>query len=83
VNGWYDSQKKPRSNIRKLLQERIGKGNPRRNLTAEESKRLAKLEAIAHKLKSGENGALTAPESDCNINRCARDVKPGHEHSGS
>jgi hypothetical protein len=38
------------SNFRMLLQERIEKANPRRHLTAEETKRLAKLEAIAEKL---------------------------------
>ena len=38
-----------------MLQERIEKTNLRRNLTAEEAKRLAKLEAIADKLKRGEN----------------------------
>jgi len=41
--------------FRKLLQERIEKANPRRKLTIEEAKRLAKLEAIAEKLKRGEN----------------------------
>ena len=51
----YDSQKKSSSNFRKFLQERIEKANPRRNLTVEETKRLAKLEAIAEKLKRGEN----------------------------
>jgi hypothetical protein len=55
MSEWYDNQKKPTSNFRKLLQERIDKANPRRNLTAEEAKRLNKLEAIANKLKSGEN----------------------------
>ena len=38
-----------------LLQERIEKANPRRELTAEETKRLTKLKAIAEKLKRGEN----------------------------
>ena len=38
-----------------MLQERIEKENARRNLTTEETKRLAKLEAIADKLKRGEN----------------------------
>jgi len=38
-----------------LLQERIEKENSHRNLTAEETKRLAKLEALADKLKRGEN----------------------------
>ena len=42
-------------NFRKLLQERIDKANPRRDLTAEETKRLRKLEGIADKLKRGEN----------------------------
>ena len=52
---WHDSQKKTTSDFRKLLQERIEKANPRRELTAEETKRLSKLEAIAAKLKRGEN----------------------------
>jgi len=52
---WYDRQKKPSSNFRKLLQERIDKANPRRKLTAEETKRLAKWESIADKLRRGEN----------------------------
>jgi hypothetical protein len=55
MSEWHDNQKKQRSNIRKLLQERIEKANPRRELTAEESKRLNKLEGIADKLKRGEN----------------------------
>jgi hypothetical protein len=55
VNEWHDSQKKPANNFRKLLQERVDKANPRRKLTAEEVKRLAKLEGIANKLKRGEN----------------------------
>ena len=42
-------------NSRKLLNERIEKANLRRKLTAEETKRLAKLEVIAGKLKRGEN----------------------------
>jgi len=41
--------------FRKLLQERIEKANPRRELTTEEAKRLSKLEGIADKLKRGEN----------------------------
>jgi hypothetical protein len=49
------SQKNPPSNLRTLLQELIDKLNPRRNLTAEETKRLAKLEKIAEKLRRGEN----------------------------
>ena len=55
MSEWYDNQKKPCSNLRKLLQERIDKANPRRKLTTEESKRLAKLESIANKLKCGKN----------------------------
>jgi hypothetical protein len=51
----YDNHKKPSSNFRKSLQERIEKSNPRRKLTAKESKRLAKLESIADNLKCGEN----------------------------
>ena len=55
MSEWFDNQKQPSSNLRKLLQERIEKANPRRILSAEEAKRLAKLEAIADKLKRGEN----------------------------
>ena len=55
MNEWYDNQKKPCSSFRQLLQERIEKANPRRKLTAEETKRLNKLDAIADKLKRGEN----------------------------
>jgi len=55
MSEWLDNQKKQKSNFRKLLQERIDKANPRRSLTTEEAKRLAKLEAIADKLKRGEN----------------------------
>tara|TARA_B100000427_G_C15041436_1_gene391311 strand:+ start:77 stop:268 length:192 start_codon:yes stop_codon:yes gene_type:complete len=52
---WYDSQKRLSRNPRKSLLERIEKTNPRRTLTSEETKRLSKLEAIADKLKRGEN----------------------------
>ena len=55
MSEWYDNQKQSSSKIRKLLQERIEKANPRRSLTALETKRLAKLEVIADKLKRGEN----------------------------
>ena len=55
MSEWYDSQKQSSSYFRKLLQERIYKANPRRELTSEETKRLNKLEGIAEKLKRGEN----------------------------
>ena len=58
MNDWCDSQKKRNSNFRELLQEQIDKANPRRKLTGEETKRLAKLEAIAGKLKRGESRPL-------------------------
>ena len=47
--------KKPSSNFLKLLLECIDKPNPRRTLTAEEERRLSKLEAIVSKSKRGEN----------------------------
>jgi len=46
-----DNQKQSSSNFRKLLQECSEKANPRCELTAEETKRLKKLQAIADKLK--------------------------------
>ena len=41
MNEWYDNQKKSSNNFRELLQKRIDKANPRRELTAEEAKHLA------------------------------------------
>ena len=55
MSEWLDNQKQSSSNIRKLLEERIAKENPRRKLTADETKRLTKLEVIADQLKHGEN----------------------------
>ena len=55
MSEWLDNQSKSRSNFRKLLQERIDKAKRLRSLTAEQTKRLAKLEAIAEKLMRGEN----------------------------
>lgn len=55
MSEWYDNQRKASSNFRMLLQERINEANPRRKLTAEETKRLAKLQIIVDKLKRGEN----------------------------
>ena len=55
MSEWYNSQKQAIGNVRKLLQERIEQATQRRQLTTEETKRLTKLEAIADKLKRGEN----------------------------
>tara|TARA_A100001035_G_scaffold243434_1_gene210468 strand:+ start:466 stop:774 length:309 start_codon:yes stop_codon:yes gene_type:complete len=55
MSAWLYNQKQSSSNIRNLPQERIEKNNPRRELTAEENKRLNKLETIADKLKREEN----------------------------
>ena len=55
MSQWLDNQKQSNSSIRQLLQKRMAEANPRRELIAEETKRLNKLEAIAEKLKRGEN----------------------------
>lgn len=55
MSEWYGNRKQSSNNLRKLQQERIENANPRRNLTAEEATRLAKLETIVDKLKGGEN----------------------------
>ena len=55
MSKWYDNQKQSSGNFRKLLQERIEKANPRRELTTEETKRLSKLVVIADKLKRRKN----------------------------
>ena len=54
MSEWFDNRKKA-TNFRQLLKERIEKAKPRRTLTSEEAKRLAKLEALAGKLRRGEN----------------------------
>jgi tetratricopeptide (TPR) repeat protein len=50
-----DMQKKPIIDFRKLLQERLDKTNPRRQLAKDDTTKLAKLEGIAEKLKRGKN----------------------------
>ena len=55
MSEWYNSQKKPIVDFRKLLQERLDKANPRRKLAKDETTKLAKLEGIVEKLKRGEN----------------------------
>ena len=55
MSEWYKNYNKQSSNFRKILQERIDKANLRRTLTVEESKRLAKLDTIADRLKCREN----------------------------
>ena len=55
MSEWHNNQKKPRSNLRKLLQERLDKTNPRRKLTKDETTKLAKLEGIVEKFQRGEN----------------------------
>lgn len=55
MSEWLDNQKQSSSNFHKLLQERLENANPRRKITAEEAKRLAKLEGIANKLKRPKN----------------------------
>jgi tetratricopeptide (TPR) repeat protein len=55
VSKVFKNQKKTNGDFRKLLQERLEKANPRRELNADEAKRLAKLEMIADKLRRGEN----------------------------
>lgn len=44
MSEWLDNHNKPSGSIRQLLQERIEKANPRHKLTADESKRLKKLQ---------------------------------------
>jgi len=55
MSEWFDKRKQISGNFSMLQQERIEKANPRSELTAEETKRLAKLEAIADKLRRVEN----------------------------
>ena len=51
----YTGKIKVISDFSNLLEEQMDKANPRNQLTSEETKRLTKLEAIATRLKRGEN----------------------------
>ena len=55
MSEWYSNQKQSSGNFREFLKEKVNKTNPYLILTAEEQKRLAKLEAIAARLKRREN----------------------------
>ena len=56
MSMWYDSQKKPKGDFRKLLQECIEKANIcRTELTKDEEKRQEKLEDVDARLKRGEH----------------------------
>ena len=44
MSEWFDNQKKPSSNFRKLLQERLDKTNPRRKLAKDETTGLKRIE---------------------------------------
>ncbi len=54
MSEWYDNQKKPNTDWRKKLAERMAR-RKRRNLTKNEKKRLEKLEGMCHQLKRGKN----------------------------
>ena len=54
MSEWYDNQKKPNTDWRKKLAERMA-ARKRRNLTKNEKKRLEKLEGMCHQLKRGKN----------------------------
>ena len=47
MREWLNNQKQSVSSLLQLPQERIEKSNPYRQLTAEKTKRIYKLEAIA------------------------------------
>ena len=56
MRDWYDNQKKPKGDWRKLLQEGIDKTPIKRDtLTTEEWRRLTKLDDILDTLSRGEN----------------------------
>ena len=55
-----------------MLKERIDKANPRRTLTAEEKRQLSKLEAIAAKLRRGENVQNRQPQTCLSENEYAQ-----------
>ena len=55
MSEWLDRQNKPNSSLRELLREHLDQTNPRRKeLTRDETTKLAKLEGIATKLRRRE-----------------------------
>ena len=50
MSEWLNNQKNSNSNFRQFLKKRIEKANPRRQLNAEETKHLNKLEAIQQQM---------------------------------
>ena len=52
MSEWYDSQKKPIVDFRKLRQERLDKVNPCRKLAKDETTKLAKIEGFMVELLS-------------------------------
>ena len=54
MSEWYDNQKKPSSDRKKKLAERMA-ARKRRKLTAKEKKRLEKLEGMLQQLMGGKN----------------------------
>ena len=59
MSEWIDNQQQSINSIRQSLQERIDRANSRRKQTAEETKRLDKLEGIATKLKCSKTSRNT------------------------
>jgi tetratricopeptide (TPR) repeat protein len=56
MSEWYDSQKKPNGNIRKLLRERLERAKTRRSpLSTYEEKKLSKLNEILATMTRGKN----------------------------
>ena len=53
MSDLHDSQKQSNGNFRKFPQEGVDKANSRPCLSAEEAKRLNKLEAVVEKLRRG------------------------------
>ena len=54
-NTFFRYKQNPSNKVCKMLKLHLDKSNPYLTLTTEEAKRLVKLEAIAYKLKRGEN----------------------------
>ena len=79
MSDWFDSQKSHQATSISCCKSELKKASPRRNLTTEEYKHLAKLETITDKLRRGKNVQLSSVPLHlivhCNVSLCCLNAR--------